>query len=85
MALGRPGDDVSLSNHSFKEMDRGLGGSGLIEELDHQRQIDVKSQHVVRMNLAIGAPKPATPRKTVTPFTASLSCNAERISRIKFP
>ena len=46
---------MSLSNHSFKEMDRGLGGSRLIEELDHQGQIDVKSQHVVRVNLAIGA------------------------------
>ena len=55
MAFGRPGDDVSLSNHSFKEMDRGLRGSGLVEELDHQGEIDVESQHVVRVNLAIGA------------------------------
>jgi len=55
MAFGRPGDDGSLSNHSLKEVDRRLGGRGLIEEFDHQGQIDVESQHVVRVNLAIGA------------------------------
>ena len=46
---------MSLSNDSLKEMDRRLDGRRLIEEFDHQRQIDVKSQHVVRVNLAIGA------------------------------
>ncbi len=55
IAFGRPGYDVSLSNHRLKEMDRRLGGRRLIEEFDHQRQIDINSQHVVRVNLAIGA------------------------------
>ena len=64
-SVGRPGDDVSLRNHGLKEMDRRLGGRRLIEEFDHQREIDVEPQHVVRVNLAIGA-KPATPLKTVT-------------------
>jgi hypothetical protein len=36
-------------------MDRRLSGRRLIEELDHQGQIDVKPQHVVRVNHAIGA------------------------------
>ena len=83
MALGRPGDDVSLNNHALTEVDRRLGRRRLIEEFDHQREIDVKPKHVVRVNLA-AAPNPATPLKTVTPFTACLSCNADRISRIKF-
>ena len=55
MAFGRPGDDVSLSNHSLKELDRRRGSWRLIEEFDHQRQINAQPQHVVRVNLAIGA------------------------------
>ena len=55
MAFGRPGYDVSLNNHRLEEMDGRLGGRRLIEELDHQGEIDVKPQHVVRVNLAIGA------------------------------
>ena len=46
---------MSLSNHSLEEVDRRLGGRRLIEEFDHQGPIDVESQHVVPVNLAIGA------------------------------
>ena len=46
---------MSLRNHSLKQMDGRLRGRRLIEELDHQRKIDVEPQHVVRVNLAIGA------------------------------
>jgi len=52
---------VSLNNHALKEVDRRLGRRRLIEEFDHQREIDVKPQHVVRVNLAIGAKPRDTP------------------------
>jgi|HubBroStandDraft_6_1064221.scaffolds.fasta_scaffold1738218_1 hypothetical protein len=55
MAFGRPGYDVSLGDHRLKEMDRRLSGWRLVEEFDHQGQIDVKPQHVVRVNLTISA------------------------------
>jgi hypothetical protein len=73
---------VSLGGHRLKEMDRRLSGWRLVEESDHQGQIDVKPQHVVRVN-SPSAPNPATPLKTVTPFTTCRSCKVERISRIK--
>jgi hypothetical protein len=36
-------------------MDGRLRDLRLIEELDHQRQIDSETEHVIRVNLPIGA------------------------------
>jgi hypothetical protein len=58
---------VSLGGHRLKEMDRRLSGWRLVEESDHQGQIDVKPQHVVRVN-SPSAPNPATPLKDSDSF-----------------
>ena len=58
---------MSDGNHIVKEMDRRLGDSRLIEEFDHQWQIDSEPQHVVRVNLPIGA-KPGDPPEDRDPL-----------------
>lgn len=53
----RPGYDVSSRNQIVDETD-GLRHRRLVEELDHQRQIDCEPQHIIRVNLSIGAKLP---------------------------
>ena len=59
-------------------MDRSLSGRRLIEEFDHQGQIDTEPQHVVRVNLAIGA-KPGDASEDSHAFHGMPVGKAERI------
>ena len=51
MAFRRPRYDMPLSNQGLKKTNGGFRSRRLIEELDHQRKIDVQSQDVVRVHL----------------------------------
>jgi hypothetical protein len=56
MAFGRPGYDVSLSNHALKEMDRCLCRGRLIEEFDRQGEIAKAHTFVVRSRMEYPIP-----------------------------
>lgn len=46
---------MSSGNHAVEQTDRRLGDPRLIEELDHERQIDIETKNVVRPGFAASA------------------------------
>ena len=60
MAFGGPGCDSPGGNQMIDEMDSRFRDRRLIEELNHQRQIDMEPQHIASVYLSVGA-KPGDP------------------------